>query len=362
MTDNKRLVILLANYFEQCPGGAELQAYYLAKMASEKGWEVFYIFISNGQPYKNSLNINLLPIKKNFIASKLGNSKYLYIFHVLKLLYKTHPDAIYQRAASALTGIATLYSQINSNEMTYHIASDNEFIKTNWSRLLTIPENILQIYGQKHAKNIIAQTHFQAKAYASLYSRKVTTVISNGHPMPDDLPDKSANTTIVWIANMKPIKQPDIFIALAAALKEHHDVTCIMIGRIDNYSKIVQKAISDGHIIAPGETPNDEINKILEKAHILVNTSTHEGFSNTFIQAWMRGTTVVSLNVNPDNVLDTQGIGFCSGSYDQLVVDVNKLISNKNSIRNDMANKARNYSIRNFSLDNISKILTQIGT
>ncbi len=362
MTDNKRLVILLANYFEQCPGGAELQAYYLAKMASEKGWEVFYIFISNGQPYNNSLNINLLPIKKNFIASKLGNSKYLYIFHVLKLLYITHPDAIYQRAASALTGIATLYSKINSIEMIYHIANDNEFTKTNWCRLLTIPENILRKYGQKYAKSIIAQTHFQAKEYASLYSRKVTAVIFNGHPVPSDTHMKSADTTILWIANMKTTKQPDIFIELAAELKKHHDVKCIMIGRIDNYSKMIQQAVSEGHITALGETPNDEINKILEKAHILVNTSTHEGFSNTFIQAWMRGTPVVSLNVNPDNILNAQGIGFCSGSYDQLVVDVNKLISNKNKIRNDMANKARNYSIRNFSLDNISEILTQLDT
>lgn len=361
MASKKKMVILLANYFEQCPGGAELQAYYLAKMASEKGWYVYYIFISNGRPYNNSLNIALLPIKKNHLANKIGNTKYLYILQVLKLLNKIHPDAIYHRAASALTGIATLYSQLNTTDMIYHIASDKELIKTNWYRLHRIPENILRRHGQIHAKIIIAQTHAQAKEYSINHNRNVTAVIYNGHPIPNNAPVKRAETTIVWVANMKPIKQPDTFIKLAADLKKHHAVTCVMIGRIDNYTKMIDKAVSEGYIIALGELPNDEINEILSKAHILVNTSTHEGFSNTFIQAWMRKTPVVSLNVNPDNILDTHGIGFCSGSYDQLVTDVSKLIKNKNQIRENMASKARDYSIKNFSLDNLSKTLTQLG-
>ncbi len=53
-----------------------------------------------------------------------------------------------------------------------------------------------------------------------------------------------------------------------------------------------------------GAISQQEVNAELANAHVLVNTSLYEGFPNTFIQAWMRRTVVVSLNVNPDGIFD----------------------------------------------------------
>jgi glycosyltransferase involved in cell wall biosynthesis len=95
---------------------------------------------------------------------------------------------------------------------------------------------------------------------------------------------------------------------------------------------------------------------MLSQGHILVNTSKQEGFSNTFIQAWMRKVPVVSLQVDPDSVLEKEGIGFCSGSFDQLVKDTQKLITD-DKLRNEMGERARAYAIKNHSLKNMDKIL-----
>ena len=57
----------------------------------------------------------------------------------------------------------------------------------------------------------------------------------------------------------------------------------------------------------------------------MVNTSEFEGFPNTFIQAWMRRVTVLSLSVDPGNVMSRKGIGLKSGSYLNLCRDLDRL-------------------------------------
>ena len=56
------------------------------------------------------------------------------------------------------------------------------------------------------------------------------------------------------------------------------------------------------------------MNRLLARSHIFVNTSTHEGFPNTFIQSWLREVVVVSLQVDPDQVLERQQVGIAAGS------------------------------------------------
>ena len=363
MTSKQTLVILVANYFEQCSGGAELQAYYLAETAKNNHWDVHYIFISNGDPYKNSLGITLHPIKKSKLAAKLGNIKYVYLFQIWRRLYQINPDAVYQRAASSLSGIANLYASLNSKKMVFHIAHDNGVIpiKLNWRSFFQVPELLLKKSGLKRSTTIIAQTNYQAQKFLKTYGRAVTRVIPNAHPEPETLQVKNKTLSIVWIANMKPIKQPEIFIELAAELKKTHDVDCTMIGRIDNYSDTIRKAVNEGYIKALGEISNDKVNELLEKSHILINTSISEGFSNTFIQAWMRGTPVVSLHVNPDNLFSTQNIGFCSMDFNGLVRDVSRLLKNENDILNSMAASSIEYAHKHHSINNMHELLKEFS-
>ena len=74
----------------------------------------------------------------------------------------------------------------------------------------------------------------------------------------------------------------------------------------------------DSNLQYLGEVSQDEVNRRLREGHILVNTSRYEGFSNTFVQAWMRRVPVVSLTVDPDNILVRENIGFCSGTFKNL--------------------------------------------
>ncbi|PIE74477.1 MAG: hypothetical protein CSA18_04870 [Deltaproteobacteria bacterium] len=160
---------------------------------------------------------------------------------------------------------------------------------------------------------------------------------------------------VLWIANFRQIKQPDVFVKLAKECR-HTGVRFIMLGRTQGYEKLVAKAESYG-VEVLGEVSNDDVNLLLEKSHVLVNTSIQEGFSNTFIQAWMRRAPVVSLHVDPDGILQREKIGSnCSGCFGRLVKETERLIRD-HDLRNQMGANARTYAVKNYSLTNFSKIL-----
>jgi glycosyltransferase involved in cell wall biosynthesis len=109
-----------------------------------------------------------------------------------------------------------------------------------------------------------------------------------------------------------------------------------------------------------GELSQTKVNKLLCRAHLLVNTSDFEGFSNTFIQAWMRRVPVVSLNVNPDGLLDGRTFGMCSGNEARLYEDVAALLADDDRVRS-MGERSRAFALKEFSESNMDAIAKLLG-
>jgi glycosyltransferase involved in cell wall biosynthesis len=130
-----------------------------------------------------------------------------------------------------------------------------------------------------------------------------------------------------------------------------------MLGRTtDRYESLVRMA-KENNIEVMGELPNDKVNNLLSQSHILVNTSQSEGFSNTFIQAWMRKVPVVSLQVDPDHIIEREGIGFCcTGNFEKLAGNTKRLIKD-HELREQMGRKAREYAVQHHSLKNMELII-----
>src|SRR5690606_23581632 len=118
---------------------------------------------------------------------------------------------------------------------------------------------------------------------------------------------------IAWIGNARPVKRLEKFIWIAAKMEKYSDLSFAVVGKIyDNeYGRALQKQLDGAkNITYYGERDNDWINKFLEdEVFLTVNTSDSEGFSNVFIQSWLRGVPVLSLNSNPDNLFNRYNIG-----------------------------------------------------
>ena len=316
-----RLLLFLPSYYEESMGGAELQTKYLAQCAINKNFDINYLFLSNGSRHINPLGLNLISLPKKFIYHKLGNIFYPYACTFLNMLKKVRPDVIYNRAGTAFTGIAAFYAKKNNCRLVFHIAHDRDVDAnpTLLSKPYLYPEKKLLQYGIRNANAIIAQTHFQDRLLQQSYHRSATAVIQNAHPVPIDCLKTNDLIKVIWIANWKPVKQPDIFVKLAKKMADIPNVRFIMMGRTKRYPKLVVEASKCG-VEVLGEIPNSKVNELLTQSHILVNTSKQEGFSNTFIQAWMRKVPVVSLQVDPDDVLKKREIGYCSGNFQKLII------------------------------------------
>jgi glycosyltransferase involved in cell wall biosynthesis len=152
------------------------------------------------------------------------------------------------------------------------------------------------------------------------------------------------------------------FIELAKSrLKERH--VFIIIGKLDNseYGKSLKMMINNTkNILYLGEKTNDFINDYLKYCFVLINTSESEGFSNTFIQAWLQGVPVISLNSDPDNIISQHRLGYyCSSDITKINLYLNKLISDYD-LYSEISFNCFSYAVDNFSIKNNMEKLRSI--
>ena len=364
MKVKKKLCIIVPAHWSAMMGGSQYQAKCLIdKLVPTEQFEIYYL--------TRRYDPEFLPegYKIIKVADEKGIRCYGFffdVFRLLKLLHQIQPDVIYQRVGCAYTGITAYYARQNNCKMVWHIASENDVLPFQEqislrSIMRCIDKKILE-YGIRFSHYIIAQTNQQAEYLKRHYARTPTEVIHNFHPMPRENIKKADPIKIVWISNFKPLKQPEYFIRLARNLKDLGEkAKCIMIGApahwAPNWQRSLESKMSKIECLTYlGARPLEEVNSILAKAHILVNTSLYEGFANTFIQAWMRKVPVVSLHVNPDQVFERHNVGFFSGTYEKMLEKVVELIKNP-ALRDEMGERAQVYAFERHSEKNIASLV-----
>ena len=363
----KKICFVLPYHWSYRFGGSEYQVKLLIDYIIENGdtkYDLFYVCRINDK--------EIYPLKYKIIRickGNLGIRKYGYFFDSIdlyKCLKGLDPDFIYQRVGGAYTGVCAFYSKKFGKKMIWHVSIDEEarvFMLEFKRNLLFryIGKKILQ-YGIKNTTYIIGQTKHQNELLKKNFGRECDYIIPNFHPVPKNEIKKKEPIKIVWVANFKRFKRPELFIKLSEEFQVNKKVRFLMIGRknIGKWQSELEKKIAKlSNLYYLGERPIEQVNRILCHSHIFVNTSLYEGFANTYIQAWMREIPVVTLNVDPDDLLEKKKIGFHSRSFDQMVKHIRYLIENEDE-RREMGKRAREYAIENHSIEKIGKKYLEI--
>lgn len=204
-------------------------------------------------------------------------------------------------------------------------------------------------YGLKKADIVIVLADYMKKALFQNYGLN-SIVIKSGHSIPEGPFEKQKPPTILWIARLNKTKRPELFLRIAKNLQEFN-VNFILIG-VGSYMKDKINQYVNHHknlTFIPGVRMGED-NYYYNIASILVNTSSAEGYPNSFIQAWLRETPVFSLDVDPDCDICKNNLGFhAKGDINALIDKIKELIGNQEKLK-EMGKKCRKYAIQNHDI------------
>lgn len=360
----KKIVVLYPSHYEQSSGGAEIQLKYLVEACTISGFEVHYIYEEKGVPIANKVKAILHPLHKKRNYKFCGKGWFLYRDQILKELNNIKPDSIYTRLGSSWVGIVATYAKLHNIKHIHALASDIDVSKQLFHKpyypLFSQIETYCLNRGLKYATTIIAQNDYQQECVRRRFHNRIVLVNQmTPRVKSDDVVKLKTKIRIVWIANFKKIKRPEVFVRLAKSLTCFSDrIEMIMCGRMPEKYKFLEDDINKiAYMNYQGELTQEQVFKLLSSAHVLINTSSHEGFSNTFVQAWMRKVVVVSMNSNPNNILTEKNIGYFTPTFDELLKSVLSLIEDPHEIQ-EKAEASYLYALNFHALENnIDKII-----
>lgn len=285
-------------------------------------------------------------------------------FKLQKALGEFRPDVIYQRVSCSYTGIAARYSIRSGVPMVWHIASDKDCrkpigIRNSFRRPHAWLESRLAKGGITRAEIVVAQTEDQVRLLEENFGRRADRLIRNFHPESRLVQKNSDVLTVVWVANFKQLKRPELFLEIAFDLRDVPGIEFLMVGQPYSSEKVQarfeKKMRQVPNVKCLGAMSQEGVNALLDSAHVIVNTSKWEGFSNTFIQAWMRGVPVLTLGINPDQLLDDEKIGRCLNSTSEISRSIRELAANPDMLE-IMGQHARQFATSHFSMRNATEL------
>lgn len=315
---------------ENVIGGAEINLYNLACCLSQKkNMSVQVVVDDFGQParYKKD-GIELIRFKKN-ISNKPWLFRKLNAIKAYMAFFFLNADAFVFTASSELLGVLVLFQRVfKRKKVFFRLSSDLNIDLDNFKRNNGYLNYLLYQFGLKHATKLISQT-LKQKTLLKTQLGLDSEIIENGFFMSSDIRADNKRH-ILWVGRCMATKHPLKFIEIAKKLPEKEFVMIMPTNKEipesekksrQKLANSVKEAVKDiQNLKLIDYVPYNEIQDYFDKALAYVCTSELEGFPNTFIQACLGGTPIISYCVNPSNMIEEYDLGcFCDNNSEKAV-------------------------------------------
>jgi len=291
-----------------CPayfGGAEVDLYMLAKeLALDERFQISFIVADYGQPYIEERDGLFLINGCDLKSGPWKNARRLW------QALKTADSQIYfLKTPSPALYLAYRFCQKYHRRLVYRTANSNETDGTYAHKHPLLGRLFYRVL--KKAAWVFTQNDSDAQNLRQNLAL-VAHAIKNGHQiMPAPAPQPRDN--ILWVGRSVTIKNPHLFFQLARKFpQEHFTMICRRATGDEQYEQLAQLARQTPNLEFLPDVPFEKTSDYFCRAKLFVNTSAAEGFPNTYIQACMAATPILSFTVNPDNFLHHFNCGRCA--------------------------------------------------
>lgn len=299
-----RVGLVLPDYYlvvtGQDAGGAEVQASFIARGLRDAGYSVTVVTHASGQPDEFELDgIRIARIDRRGREMPIIRNIHPRLTCVWHALARADCDVYFQQCAGANTFVTGLYSRLHGRRFVYLGASDPDFDRAQARIKFRRPGGWrdLKFYelGLKLADAIVAQHDGQVVACRQWHGRDARKILNPYLPQPGA--SSSSDGYVLWVATVKSLKRPDLFLALAHGLP-HLNFKMIGGPAPGNEARVFEEIQGAAgklpNVEFVGFVPFPEVESHFDRARVFVNTSDYEGFPNTFLQSWARGIPTVS--------------------------------------------------------------------
>lgn len=318
-----RLLFLHGAHPADKVGGAELQAWLLAQELARRN-EVMFVALRGGQPgyFEEQGGVGVIRVNGQAGGRRSGMPK------VYRIIQEWAPDMIYLRMFDYVPYMA-FTSRLLSIPVIYHVSSmfnctwnpDRSIVRGGkWLR------HLINFQGLRMLSGIVCQTEEQLMTLARHVSMPMRVVRNSmvGEFSGARGVDDGADRVVLWVGNIKAVKRPMVFVRAAQMLRDH-GIKFLMIGAPQD-KELAGEVVAatqqlDNLAFIPGVAP-EEIDEYFSRAALLVNTSVVEGYPNVFVQAMQHAVPIVSLGIDPDNILSNCNVGYSVADEHGLVEEI----------------------------------------
>jgi glycosyltransferase involved in cell wall biosynthesis len=313
-------------------GGAEVQAWLLAVELARRGHEVSYIAESltgraGNSELRDGVRIHWLPRQLYVELPNMGP------YH--RLLRRIDPELVIQRSTSMYTAVAGWFARRRQRPFIWICTDDS--IPYRWyfvrqqldmskryggnpaKRLallaIAMLRDVAKNFGIRRATHPATQNARQAEALRREFGLD-SHHFHSGHPLPGVLEPKDVEPLVLWVGDVSHRKRPELFVDLATACRDlplRFAMICKKASGKDEarWNALAAHARENPRFAWLGARTLEETNRWFERAAIYVSTSAPggDGFPNTFVQAWLRRTPVLTFGTDPDQLVARHELG-----------------------------------------------------
>jgi glycosyltransferase involved in cell wall biosynthesis len=281
-------------------GGAEVQYEILTRALARSG--PVEVLVEPGD-YQDRAHATFIPILWNpRLRTPVREISLLYgIVHALR---RAESRVIVQHSLSPETFLVAMAARLLGRRFIFHWASDLDHRATHYRGL----RRLVCLAGRRMAHLQVVQTQQQLNLLGQSRAKILPMAVDDAF-----FRRQAPGNCVLWVATIKPqFKQPMLFLDLAEQLPHRHFLMAGDVRGPDRFVRqITARMRSLPNVRHLGFVPRHALPAVFSQARCLVNTSSVEGFSNTFIEAMAGGVPIVSLNHDPDGVL-AAGAGICT--------------------------------------------------